>query len=234
MVRISPFVVTLLCALLFLTDLKTSIEAQSLHESGTSSSLVVFPEDENLSDQSAPRPSYTKPNRGRRVPPPIQHPNGRYPHPIDSFLQSIEPFFNGEPPNSFFNPNSEPHLHQHHHLQGGNFYQLSGAPPPLPPPPQFTQLVPRPVKRPPPKNPIKFPSDHQPPSLNGVNHFNKPHNNHRPPPVHQFHHKHPFKPRPTVQQQTGYHFFELIRLLILSVFFYCSVAENLCPNGGVA
>lgn len=204
MVRISPLVVTLLSALLLLTDLDT-IRTQSLVVSSASSGLIVFPQEENLSEQSAPRPSYTKPSRGRRVPPPIHHPNGRYPHPVDSFLQSLEPFFNGDVPNSFFNPNAEPHLnlHQHHHHQGGNFFQHNVAPPPLPPPPQFTQVFNRPVKRPPPKNSVKFPSDHPTLQSHGVNQFNHHPNNNRP---NHFHHKNPFKPKPTVHQQTGFDF----------------------------
>lgn len=194
--RISPLIVALVCViLLLLADLDTT-QAQLTRgpeSGGSSSGSIIFPQDdddEEIADQSAPPLAYARPppTRGRRVPPPSQ-PAGRFPHPVDSFLQAIEPFFNGDVTNGFhFNP--EPNFNIHHH-HVGNFYP-QGPPPPLPPPPQIPQLVPShgPVKRPPHKNPIKFPAD-VPPSANNYHHPQRPH---------QFPHKHPFKPKPSVHR----------------------------------
>ena len=202
--RISPVVVALVCALLFVIDLDSSMAQLAIPshlgvEVSGGGSSVIFPEDEDyvdeFIDESAPPPNYRRPPNGRRIPPNGQ--NGRYPHPVDSFLQAIEPFFSGgDVPNNFFNPEPNFNIHHHHHQQhgigGGNFYS-PGLPPPLPPPPQIPQHGNRPGKRPQPphKNPIKFPSD-LPPTANTFHHPQRP----------LFANKHPFK-KPTAHQQSG-------------------------------
>lgn len=210
--RISPMVVALVCALLFGVDLDSS-QAQLAIPTGEISAVgsVIFPEDDEyvdeFIDESAPPPNFRRPPNGRRIPPNGHHQNGRYPHPVDSFLQAIEPFFNGDVSNTFFNPEPNFNIHHHHHQQqhsGGNFYS-SG---PLPPPPHIPQHHPtnnRPGKRPQPphKNPIKFPSD-VPPSANTFHHPQRPlHFN-----------KNPFKKPSSHPQQTGlFIFYSIVQML---------------------
>lgn len=167
----------------------------------------VFPDDEAVPDESAASAAFRQPARGGRK---IPNSSGRYPYPVDSFLQSIEPLFNGDVSNSFFAPElGGVSIHHHHHH----------GPPPLPPPSsnnffphspgpnrpsQFPHQAPhRPDKRPPSKAPIKFPNEVAP---------NRPQRpQQRPNQQRPFNSviKNPFRPRPTHNNFHPGYFFSL-------------------------
>lgn len=159
---ISPLAAVALVCVLLLTDLDTTrAQLTSLSESEVSSGTVFFPEDDDeIVDESSPPLAFRHPPNGRREPSNAQS-NSRFPHPVNSFLKPFEPLFNGVVPNFFNNPEPNFNIHHHYNQHGGNFH-LQGPPSPLPPPqqiPSHLSFPGPPVKRPPHKNSIKFPSD---------------------------------------------------------------------------
>lgn len=159
---ISPLAAVALVCVLLLADLDTTrAQLTSLSESEVSSGTVFFPEDDDeIVDESSPPLAFRHPPNGRREPSNAQS-NSRFPHPVNSFLKPFEPLFNGVVPNFFNNPEPNFNIHHHYNQHGGNFH-LQGPPSPLPPPqqiPSHLSFPGPPVKRPPHKNSIKFPSD---------------------------------------------------------------------------
>lgn len=191
----STFSFVLLGTLMWLT-LVELVQAQLADDYEDYGGGIIFPEGEAIPDESAPSAAFSQPPRGGRK---IPNSSGRFPYPVDSFLQTIEPLFAGDVANSFFAPEIGVNIHHHHHHGS-----LPLPPPPSPnnffpqqppvqnrPPPPFPQQhpPPRPDKRPS-KTPIKFPNEigsrpHRPQQ--------RP-NQHRP---FQSVIKNPFRPRPT-------------------------------------
>lgn len=201
--RISPLAVVALLCVLLLADLDTTrAQLTSLSQSEVSGSSVVFPDDEDeIVDESAPPLAFRHPPNGRREP--SAQSSSRFPHPVNSFLKPFEPLFNGVVPGFFNNPEPNFNIHHHYNQHGGNFH-LQGAPPPLPPPqqiPTHLNFPGPPIKRPPHKNSVKFPSD-----LPVGNHFS-----HDQRPI-QNGNKRPKKP--TVQRQFKGFFFHCLSIVI--------------------